>query len=175
MRITLWLILLVVLHTRVAAQAPQLLSARREIVITLQADPPTATPLFGPVMEKGWSPDWHPRFLYRTGPEDQPTFAVFETGSADTPTTWVLTTYDVPGGHLEYVNIRAGHMITVLDIRCSAGEKGTTTARIAYTRTALSPEANSQVEHFAQEFPSQAPHWEQALNSYIQRTHGTPK
>jgi hypothetical protein len=143
------------------------LSAERTITVSLQTPVETAFSLFGPVEEQKWETDWHPSFLYQAGPAEHPTFAVMTTGEGDAQTTWVLSSYDLPRNYIQYVTMRPGHLLTVISIRCVAADHGNSRCEITYRRTALRPENNTAVEHFAQSFTSQGRHWEQVLNEYL--------
>jgi hypothetical protein len=119
------------------------------------------------VKEQAWDPDWRPSFLYRTGSQEHPTFAVRTNGPADNQSIWAISEYDLTHRHIQYVSIRPGHLLTLINIRCAAIDRRTSRAEITYRRTALSEESNRTVEHFAQRFTSEARHWEQALNEYL--------
>ena len=149
------------------ADAQTSLSAERTITVSLQTRVETAFSLFGPVEEQKWETDWHPSFLYQAGPPEHPTFAVMTTGEGDSQTTWVLSSYDLPRHYIQYVTIRPGHVLTLISIRCLDADGGNSRCEITYRRTALTPENNPAVEHFAQSFTSQGPHWEQVLNEYL--------
>ncbi len=65
-----------------AAQASPLESATRSFTITLHAGFDRAFESFGPVEEKNWSPEFDPAFIYRSGIDMHPDFAVFTTSNA---------------------------------------------------------------------------------------------
>lgn len=151
------------------AQEVSLVSAERTITVTLHASQKVAFSLFGPVEEQKWTPDWHPKFLFRSGPPEQPEFAVMTNGNEDDTAIWVISAYDRPRGYIQYVSFRPGKTVTLVSIQCFPARHDTTRVRITYRRTALRADSNAAVEHFAAGFTSEAQHWEDTLNDYLQK------
>src|ERR1044071_380807 len=74
----------------------------QSFTIVLNGSVADVTPLFGPVREAEWAPDWSPRFIY-------PAQGVQREGAVFTTSTghgrdrlWLLTTYDLTNGRVEY-------------------------------------------------------------------------
>jgi hypothetical protein len=147
-------------------------SATRAFVIHLDAPAAAVTPLFGPVLESRWSPDWKPRFLHPAVPQ-QVEGAVFITESAHGPATWLLTRYDEAAGEVRYEAFSPGFALTriAIAVRPDPRRTGGSEAAVRYTRMALSPAANHYVDEFDAHFESQAPHWEHALNAALHAGH----
>jgi hypothetical protein len=152
-----------------AAMEPERATASRSFTISLHAPVDAALAAFGPTQESKWAPDWAPRFITVSGPVDDPDFAVFETGSEEHPTLWTLTQHDRQRHHIQYVSVQADALHTVIDVDCATIGPGLTRATVTYRRTALRTVHNPAVEHFAEHFASQADHWQDAINRYLER------
>jgi hypothetical protein len=125
-------------------------------------------PLFGPVREAEWAPDWSPRFIH-------PAQAVQREGAVFTTTTahgrdrvWLLTTYDITNGRVEYVVMTPAFTANEIKIRVVPDGEQHCKATITYRRSALTPEGNEEVAkldaHWAEE---QRIHWEMAINEAL--------
>jgi len=66
------------------------LAQAQSFAFDLPAGVADATPLFGPVREREWSPDWAPRFIHPADPA-QREGAVFTTATHNGTRLWVLT------------------------------------------------------------------------------------
>jgi hypothetical protein len=139
-------------------------------VMTLQlAGPADAVfVMFDPVHESLWSPHWKPQFL---GAPNVATGLVFVTvGRAGTQTVWLLDRYDAAARSMRYVNVTAGRTLTQLDITVVPRGPAASEATLRRVETALDPAATDDVRAFAREFPTQAPHWEAAINDALRRS-----
>ena len=136
--------------------------------IILQGSVAVVTPLFGPVRETEWAPSWTPHFLHP--PEGaQRDGVVFTTKSEKRrERLWLVTSYDVKAGRVEYVVITPGFTANEIKIRViPAGEKRCK-ATITYRHSALASEGNEEVEKLdAQWAEQQRLHWETAINSVL--------
>src|SRR5947207_7248742 len=75
----------------------------QSFTIILNGSISEVTPLFGPVREAEWAPDWSPRFFHPVKGA-QREGVVFTTSSGDgRDRLWLVTTYDVWNGRVEYV------------------------------------------------------------------------
>ena len=123
------------------------------------------TPLFGPVREAEWAPDWSPRFIHPSDGTQQEGVVFTTTDRPGTERLWLLTRYEVAKGRMEYVILTPG--LTASEIKISIFSDGERHCRatITYRRSALTPEKNAEVvkldAHWAEE---QRIHWEAAIN-----------
>jgi hypothetical protein len=137
----------------------------RSFTIRLNGSVADVTPLFGPVREAEWAPDWSPHFIYPAeGVQREGT--VFTTTSAHgTDRLWLLTTYDVANGRVDYVVVTPAFAANEIRIRVVPDGEQHCKATITYRRSALVPEGNEEVAkldaHWAAE---QRIHWETAIN-----------
>jgi len=140
----------------------------QSFTITLNGSVAGVTPLFGPVREAEWAPDWSPHFLHRAQGV-QREGVVFTTGPGHgRDRLWLLTTYDVRNGRVEYVVVTPGSTANEIKIRVVPDGEQHCKATITYRRSALTPEGNEEVakldEHWAEE---QRIHWETAINEAL--------
>jgi hypothetical protein len=156
-----------------ALSAPQL-RASAAIELHLNAPADAAFPLFGPVRESEWAPDWSPKWIYPPEPRQSSEGSVFTTASPAGISTWVMTVYDAEKRNVEYVHLTPGHRVVEISITVRPTTRETSTARVSYRVTALSEQDAAFVAHFKTEFPSEAPHWERAVNAAISRTNSSP-
>ena len=140
----------------------------QSFTIGLNGSDADVTLLFGPVREAEWAPDWSPRFIH-------PAQGVQREGAVFTTTTahgrdrvWLLITYDVTNGRVEYVVMTPAFTANGIKSRVIPDGKQHCKATITYRRSALAPEGNEEVAkldaHWAAE---QRVHWETALNEAL--------
>jgi hypothetical protein len=151
-----------------SAGAEVLEQRAQSFTINLRGSVADVTPLFGPVREAEWAPNWKPRFLHPAlGGQSQG--AVFTSVSSNgTEILWLLTTYDVNEGRVEYVFIAPGFTANQIKIRVVPNGDGQCKATITYRHSALAPEGNDEVEklnpHWAEQ---ERVHWERAINGTL--------
>ncbi len=141
--------------------------AAASIDLHLNASADAAFPLFGPVRESEWVPEWAPSWIYPPEPRQSSDGAVFTTTLRAGVATWVMTVYDTDKRTVEYVNFIPGHRVTQISITVRPETAATSIARVTYRVTALSQEGGEFVAHFAKNFPGEGPHWEKAINDSI--------
>jgi len=147
----------------------------QSFTIMLNGTVADVTPLFGPVREAEWAPDWSPRFI-QPAQGAQREGVVFTTTSAEgRDRIWLLTAYDVKDGQVEYVVTTPAFTVTEIKIRVVPDGEEHCKATIKYRRAALGAEGNEEVAnldaHWAEE---QRTHWETAINEALAKrgTHG---
>lgn len=131
------------------------------IVLHLNAPANIAFPLFDPVNETKWDPQWKPRLLGDRVAEG----LVFLVGEGESRTAWLVDRYDPADHRIAYV-VAGRSTLTRIAIQLQDA-RSASTATVTYTKTALDPEAVASVEHFAAHFPLEAPHWETAINGVL--------
>jgi hypothetical protein len=142
----------------------------RSHTIHLEAPPDQVFPLFEPVGEQSWAPDWKPTFLFPPSGAAQAgavfTTQVHEDDGQDT--IWAISTYDPDNLRLAYLRVTPGSRVGIIDIRCAGTFDGRTEATITYTFTGLSDEGNEFIArltpaHYQEYIAS----WETAINHYL--------
>ena len=139
------------------------------ILVHVDADADTAFPLFDPVNETKWDSSWKPKLLGDHVEEG----LVFLVEHGGKKSTWVVDRYDPENRTIGYIAVTASILTRIL-ISVTASDS-TSVATVTYTRTALNEDGACEVERFAAHFPSQASHWEEAINSYLDSCHGTQR
>ena len=140
----------------------------QSFTIGLNGSVADVTPLFGPVREAEWAPDWSPRFIH-PAQGAQCEGVVFTTKSDQgKDRLWLLTAYDVGNGRVEYVVMRPAFTANEIKIRVVPDGEQHCKATITYRRSALAADGNAEVAkldaHWAEE---QRIHWETAINKAL--------
>jgi hypothetical protein len=155
------------LQTAVAASLEQ---RTQSFTILLQGSIADAMPLFGPVREAEWAPSWAPRFLHPPEGAQREGIVFTTTTSKGQERLWLLTSYDINEGRVEYVFITPGFTANEIKIRVVPEGDRQCKATITYRHSALAPEGNEEVTkldaHWADQ---QRVHWETAINAVLAR------
>lgn len=143
---------------------------RNEFEFTIHAPYKTAVPLFGANAERAWAgPEWDPHFLYPRSAEDVPGAVFTVEHGHHHRAAWINTAFDLEAGHVQYVYFLNGVIITLIDIHISPRDASSTTVKVAYERTALSPDANDHVHKLGESDRKSAPHWESDFENYFSK------
>ena len=166
----IWACCLALVQAALAGEAGTATVEQRaqSFTIGLNGSVADVTPLFGPVREAEWAPDWSPRFIH-PAQGVQREGVVFTTTSGDgRDRLWLLTTYDLRNGRVEYVVITPAFTASEIKIRVLSDGERHSRATITYRRSALAPEGNTEVAkldaHWAEQ---QRIHWETAINEAL--------
>jgi hypothetical protein len=126
------------------------------------------TPLFGPVREAEWAPDWSPRFIHPAQGVQSEGVVFTTTSGHGKDRVWLLTTYDVSNGRVEYVVMTPAFTANEIKIRVVPDGEQRCKATITYRRSALAPEGNEEVSKLdANWAEEQRIHWETAINKAL--------
>jgi hypothetical protein len=151
-----------------AAGAPALEQRTQSFTIMLKGTVADVTPLFGPVREAEWAPNWTPHFIH-PAEGAQREGVVFTTTTANgRERLWLLTAYEVKEGRIEYVFVTPGFTANEIKIRVLPDGERQCRVTITYRHSALAPEGNKEVAkldaHWAEQ---QRVHWETAINQAL--------
>jgi hypothetical protein len=150
------------------ADAPVLEQRTQSFTIALNGSVPDVTPLFGPVHEVEWAPEWSPHFIHPTHGVQREDVVFMTAGRHAKDRLWLLTKYDVGNGQIEYVALTPLLVTSHIKIRVVPDGKQRCKATISYRHSALTPEGNEEVtkldEHWAEQ---QRIHWETAINQAL--------
>lgn len=152
--------------------AEELAHTRTEFHFTANASFEQTAPLFGADEERKWAPDWRPRFIYPNPARDQQGM-VFQVAHGPYTSTWVNTAFDLAAGHIQYAYVLNDAMVTMIDIHLARENPDKTAVSVVYERTALLPEANEHVRHFAKGDGKAAKEWEEQINGYFAKSRGS--
>jgi len=165
----MWTCRLALVQAALAGEAGTAMIEQRaqSFTIGLNGSVADVTPLFGPVREAEWATDWSPRFIH-PAQGAQREGVVFTTTSDGRDRLWLLTTYDLGSGRVEYVVITPAFTASEIKIRVLSDGERHSRAMITYRRSALAPEGNIEVAkldaHWAEQ---QRTHWETAINEAL--------
>jgi hypothetical protein len=165
----MWAYCVALVQAALAGEAGTAMIEQRaqSFTIGLNGSVADVTPLFGPVREAEWAPDWSPRFIH-PAQGAQREGVVFTTTSDGRDRLWLLTTYDPGNGRVEYVMITPAFTAGEIKIRVLSDGERHSRAMIMYRRSALAPEGNGEVAkldaHWAEQ---QRTHWETAINEAL--------
>src|SRR5438552_6514880 len=67
----------------------------QSFTIELNGSVADVTPLFGPVREAEWAPDWSPRFIHPSQGAQREGVVFTTTGGDGKDRLWLLTTYEI--------------------------------------------------------------------------------
>jgi hypothetical protein len=151
-----------------SAPAETLAHTRTEFKFIANASFEQTAPLFGAYEERKWAPDWNPKFVY-PGPAHDGQGMVFQVAHGQMTSTWVNTAFDLTRGHIQYAYVLSDAMVTVIDIHLTRDSAQKTGVNVVYERTALMPEANEHVLHFAKGDAKAQHEWEGQINGYLAR------
>jgi hypothetical protein len=142
----------------------------QSFTIGLNGSVADVTPLFGPVREAEWAPDWSPRFIHPAQGVQREGVVFTTTSGHGKDRLWLLTTYEVTNGRVEYVVMTPAFTANEIKIRVVPDGEQHCKATITYRRSALAPEGNEEVAkldaHWAEE---QRRHWELAINDALEK------
>ena len=149
--------------------APTLLHTRNEFSFTVDAPFEQVVPLFGADEERKWAHDWNPQFVYPSPARDQ-RGEVFKVAHGNHSSVWINTALDLTAGHIQYAYVLNDAMATLIDIHATRQGPQKTGVTVVYERTALAPEANEHVQHFARGDESAGKEWGEAMNAYFAKS-----
>ena len=105
-------------------------------------------PLFSPLGEKDWVPDWDPTFHYPRSGElvEGGVFTTSREGEQDT--IWVVMEFEPLEFRVKFARVTPGSRVAVVEVRCEEAAEEATRAQVSYTFTALSEEGNTYLAEF---------------------------
>ena len=150
------------------AQEPTspLVHTRTEFNFTVDTPFEKVVPLFGAHEERKWAADWNPQFVYPSPARDQQGM-VFKVAHGQHSSVWINTALDLTAGHIQYAYVMNDAMATLIDIHATRQGAQKTAVTVVYDRTALIPEANEHVQHFAKGDEGAGKEWGDAMNAYF--------
>ena len=136
--------------------------------IALNGSVADVTPLFGPMREVEWAPEWSPHFIHPAQGAQEEGVVFTTTRGHSKDRLWLMTAYDIKEGRVEYVILTPALTVSEIRIRVVPDGEQHCKATITYRRCALTPEGNEEVgkldAHWADE---QQIHWEKAINEAL--------
>jgi len=149
-----------------AQEPPTLLHTRNQFSFTVDGPFEQVVPLFGANEERKWAHEWDPQFVYPSPARDQPGM-IFKVAHGHNSSVWINTALDLTTGHIQYAYVLNDAMATLIDIHAARQGAQKTAVTVVYERTALIPEANEHVQHFAKGDEGAGKEWGDAMNAYF--------
>ncbi|MGI8771684.1 MAG: hypothetical protein ACR2JE_09620 [Acidobacteriaceae bacterium] len=151
--------------------AAALTHVRNSFKLTVHASYQDTAPLFGPNGERSWAgAHWNPQFLYpQPGPhsDEDVQGVVFTVAHGAHTAVWLNTLFDVDARHFQYVYFIPDMVVTQIDVRFEPLAANSTEVQVVYTRTALTTEANEDVQSLGDADRTSGEHWQKAINDYL--------
>jgi hypothetical protein len=151
-------------------------SSRRLVhrfTLHLEAAADSVLPLFGPIAEKRWSPNWNPTMLYPdSGPVSEG--AVFQTPAEEGATVWVMNVYDPKERRVEYTHVTGASMAAEIRVHVRHVSPHSSEADVMYRLTALDSAGVATLVAFSGRKAHMAAHWEMAINHYLRTGQALP-
>jgi len=134
----------------------------------INGSPDGIFPLYCPVRELEWVPDWSPRFVTSASGVAEHE-CVFITGEPDQEAIWVVTRHDPKNHGLEMIKVTPGVTVCRLEIHLEPLSEQRTRAVITYTHTSLGPAGDDFVAGFTQDHYSEfMANWARAMNHFLE-------
>ena len=149
-------------------EAP-LLHAERSFAVHLDATPGQVFPLFGPIGEREWAPDWDPKMIFPADGSSPAKGSVFTTSDKDGEEIWLITGYDAQNGFISYLAVLPSRVVTEIEIRVQEQGENKSVAEVTHRRTALSAAGNHFVSALSENAAGHAAHWEHAINDALRK------
>ena len=142
------------------------MTARVQLTGTVEIalPPEQAFMMFTPSGERTWAHGWDPSFPSPGADETEPG-TVFQTDHGGRETIWTVAWRNL-GQSIGYVTATPGERCGLVTVTCEPSANGTK-ATVSYDLTALSGEADAELDRFATSYPSFLGHWEHSIAEAI--------
>ena len=125
-------------------------------------------PLFSPLGEKLWVPDWNPELLYPPN-IDWAEGQLFRTREELGSAIWVVSELDLKASHVVYHRVEADRYVAQIGVRCYQASADVTEVNIVYRFVGLSERGNQEINAMSQRtFEEKMERWTGWLNEYLQ-------
>lgn len=140
----------------------------RTMTLSLAGPADEAFPLFGPLREREWEPEWNPVFI---APDDGQSCAPGTVFVVPGPPegVWVMTAYDAARRQVRYVMVQPRLVTSEIAVDVTPSGPQSSTALVAYRRTALSEAGEAALDEFIGVWPSWAGQWQSAINAVLSK------
>lgn len=134
---------------------------RRAGTVAVPAPLERAFPLFTPLGERRWAPGWDPSFQHPADGEPRVGATFTTRGEDGRETIWMILDWDPTEHRVRYARVTPGLKTGTVEVVCTPGPGGTTTAAVTYELTALTPEGDADLESWTESwFASYLGEWE---------------
>lgn len=147
-------------------------SRSRKLAGTIQVDGPVARvfPLFSPLGERHWVPDWNPELLHPKGVEWAEGL-IFRTRDENGEAIWVVTRLDPSAHEVEYHRVEPDRYVARVAVHCRPLAADVTEVSTAYEFVGLSEHGNAEIAHMNdQDYAEKMARWSRWINEYLHAT-----
>lgn len=109
-----------------------------------------AFPLFSPLGEKVWVPDWNPETLHPRG-VDWAEGQIFRTEELYGDAVWIVAQLDGENHRVRYYRVEPEHLVARIDVSCRESATAATNVTVSYEFVSLSPRGNETIGAMSQE------------------------
>lgn len=129
--------------------------------------PPTeAFPLFSPLGEKAWVPEWNPELLHPSGVEWE-TGLVWRTAHDGQESIWFVGALDREQHDVTYYRVDLGLTGVTIAVSCRESDGGTAVA-VRYTFVGITDAGNEFVRARTEaEFEAKMRHWQESIAAIV--------
>ncbi len=137
--------------------------------IRLPAPIPRIFPLFSPLGEKLWVPDWNPELLYPPN-IDWAEGQLFRTPGECGSAVWIVSQLDFEASVVVYHRVEADRYVAQIGVRCYQASAAVTEVNIVYRFVGLSERGNQEINAMSQRtFEEKMERWTGWLNEHLKR------
>jgi hypothetical protein len=124
-------------------------------------------PLFSPVGERLWVPDWEPELLHPPGVSWE-VGLIFRTREETRDAIWVVTRLDHAAHRVEYYRVEPGRYVARIEVSCVGRAEHITEASTVYEFIGLSESGNAEIEAMTLgNFNQKMARWIDWINGYL--------
>jgi hypothetical protein len=136
--------------------------------VLVHAPTAEAMKLFTPEGERAWAGEhWDPQYVHTSGPTRDAVGAVFTIQHGPLRAVWTVTRRDDVAREYQYAYFVPDLMVTSIRVLFQPLDANTTSVRVAYERTALSPAGEAQVATIADGDKKAGAKWQSAIDKYL--------
>jgi hypothetical protein len=132
-------------------------------MLTFEAPVERVMPMFTPAGERAWAEGWDPRFPAGERGDGADPGTVFTTEHSGS-TTWIVASRGERA--VRYARVAHGRTAGLVTVTCEPRDGGTA-ATVTYELTALSPDAEAELDGFDRHFPAMMDTWQQAVSAAL--------
>jgi hypothetical protein len=125
-------------------------------------------PLFSPLGEKSWVPQWDPELLHPAGATWEQGL-VFRTNEESGDAIWVVSRLERSDHQVEYYRVECSRYVARIEVRCRAFSAAETEVQTAYEFIGLSEEGNRQIASMTHDdYKKKMIRWQNWINEHLE-------
>ena len=126
-------------------------------------------PLFSPLGEKSWVPEWDPELLHPPGARWERGL-IFRTKEERGDAIWIVTDLDHASHKVEYRRVESNRYVARVEVRCTALSAVETGVQTTYEFIGLSDEGNEEIAAMTEDaYKAKMTRWRDWIEAYLMR------